>query len=130
MGVRINFQTSGVVGVTEIFTGTLDSTNDGMTLASTSPMGTVTSDAAYAYVFTGSTAFSINLPAAGDAKIGSVFKFKYLLPAVPMGETQPVVTINRNGNPIDGGTDNIEVDIPNYAFELIYFGGALGWVAI
>lgn len=130
MGVRINFQTSGIVGVTQIFTGTLDSTADGTTLSSTNLVDGETRDAAFAYVFTGSSAFSINLPAPGDAKLGSVFKFKYLIPEVAMGQTQPVVTINRNNNPIDGGTENIEVNTPNYAFELIYFGGSLGWVAI
>ena len=40
------------------------------------------------------------------------------------------VTIDRNGSLIDGRVTNITSNTLNEIFELVYFGGTLGWVAI
>lgn len=158
MGVRIDFQTSGIVGVTEIFTSALTSANNNMTLATTRTESGVESEAAFAYVFTGREGFTINLPTAASTRQGAIFKFKYLMgqlqnsagdnlyyPNEMARDTRdqsglvttpnnfpafPVVTIDRNGNPIDGGTENIIINIPNQTFELVYFNTTQGWVVL
>ena len=38
------------------------------------------------------------------------------------------LSINRNGNPIEGGTDNLEYTSNNFVITLVYVDGTRGWV--
>ena len=137
MGVTVRFATSGIVGVTELTTSTV---SGDATLSSANPEDS-TSFALAVVLLANSTdatmGYRVMLPPPMDGsgnpniKVGSVIKFKYLIPAVTaMGATQPVVIIDGNGSNIDGLSSNRDVDTPNFNFELIYFGGTLGWVAV
>ena len=135
MGVRVDFQTSGIVGVTELSTQTV---SGDVTLTGQNPEDSTSFAIAIAMLANSSDAtmgYTVSLPppmVGGQPaiKIGSVLKFKYLIPPVAMGETQPVVTIAGNGSNIDGSSTDRTVNVPNFNFELIYFGGTLGWVAV
>lgn len=158
MGVLVEFQTSGIVGITELFP---QSVSVDTPLMSNQPGDSTSYAQAIALVGDGMTrTFEVTLPpptVAGQPAIkdGSVIKFKYLVSQITDGTdvlfypdeaaadardlsglittmnefpAYPVVTINRNTSNIDGEPDNIIVNVPNQSFEIIYHGGTLGWV--
>ena len=81
MGVIVQFQTSGIIGVTELFTQTI---TDNATLTSSNPDDATSYAIAVVLAGTGDVqSFTVTLPEPTVAlqpniKVGSVIKFKYL----------------------------------------------------
>ena len=158
MGVLVEFQTSGIVGITEL---SPQSISMDATLTSNQPEDSTSFAQAIALVGDGTRrTFTVTLPEptiSGQPAIkeGSVIKFKYLISQITDGTDDlyypneaaadardlsglvttmnefpayPVVTIAHNMTAVDGQMENIIVNVPNQSFELIFHGGTLGWV--
>lgn len=129
MATRIYFGTSGIVGVTEFVAAQV--TED--TIAA--------GGSAYAVTDRQPTIgdITITLPAAdattGAPRSGDVIYIKNLMESmVPATQTmpsrRPVITVDRNGHNIDGGTNNVTSMVELESFILIYVNQAIGWMVI
>ncbi len=119
MGVLVQLATSGVVGVTGLTSGQLNSSNDGDTVA----VNTV-------YALTGTDGFTILLPEPGvnEDFSGMVIYFKNLMDDVGMGATNRV-DINPGNTPVDGDSTLVPFTITrNEPFSFWYINETVGWI--